>query len=70
MNDATRPTDEEIEAAARVLYKDGGFYNWWRWSPNTKSYDEFAKSDPIGMNEFTAIVERMLMAAARTRPGR
>ena len=65
MNDASRPTDLEIEAAARVLYAEGRFHHWW--PANAKSYDEFATADPIGMSEFGGIVERVLMAAFRAR---
>jgi 3-dehydro-4-phosphotetronate decarboxylase len=68
MNQAPRPTDDEIEAAARVLYKEGSFHHWW---PTFKeSYDEFAASDPIGLSEFGGIVERILLAAAQARLGR
>ena len=60
----TRPIDQEIEAAARVLDKAGRFYRWW--PETTPDYD---KLDSIGRNEFEAIVEQMLMAAASARPG-
>ncbi|MEQ1810765.1 MAG: hypothetical protein ABL889_12615 [Terricaulis sp.] len=58
----TRPTDEEISAAARVLDKAGRFHRWW---PETTP--DYEKLDPIGKNEFEAIVEQMLMAAAQVR---
>jgi hypothetical protein len=67
MNQAAQPTDDEIEAAARVLYEEGCFHHWW--PKTTKSYDEFAASDPIGLTEFGGIVERMLIAAARAKRG-
>jgi 3-dehydro-4-phosphotetronate decarboxylase len=65
MNEAARPTDHEIEAAARVLYEEGRFHHWW--PTITKSYDEFAGTDPIGISEFGGIVERILMAASKAR---
>ena len=62
MDDPARPTNEEVEAAARLLYQEGCFYHWW---PNAKSYDEFVSSDPVGLSEFMGTVERMLIAAAK-----
>jgi len=57
-----RPSDAEIQAAARVLDRAGRFYNWW---PETvPNYDQL---DPIGQNEFEAIVGEMLMAAAKAK---
>jgi hypothetical protein len=56
------PTDAEVDAAARQLFKEGSFYNWWRQS--VESYDGL---DPIGKDEFDAIVERVLVAAAKAR---
>jgi hypothetical protein len=62
---AHRPTLKEIEAAARVLDKEGRDLGWW---PRTaKSYDERAAGDPIGKDEFDGIVERMLLAASQAR---
>jgi hypothetical protein len=66
MNEAARPTDHEIDAAARVLYEEACLHRWW--PTNTKSYDEFAVTDAIGMSEFGGTVERILMAASRARP--
>jgi hypothetical protein len=60
----TRPTLEQIEAAARVLHKDGLFYRWFKG----KSYDQIAATDPIGKSEFDGTVERMLMAAFEKGP--
>jgi 3-dehydro-4-phosphotetronate decarboxylase len=65
MNEAARPTDHEIEAAARVLFEEGRLHHWW--PTITKSYDEFAAADPIGLSEFGGIVERILLAASRAR---
>jgi hypothetical protein len=65
MNEAAWPTDHEIEAAARVLYEEARFHHWW--PEITKSYDEFAATDPIGVSEFGGIVERILLAASKAR---
>ena len=56
------PTDTEVEAAARKLYSDGVFHRWFPESAPT--YDDL---DPIGKEEFDAIVEGVLMAAAAAR---
>jgi len=68
MNEAARPTDAEIDAAARVLFAEGSFHHWW--PTFKKSYDEFVATDQIGKEEFDGIVERILFAAAKARPGR
>jgi hypothetical protein len=60
----TRPTLEQIEAAARGLDKAGRFHGWFKG----KSYDEVAATDPIGKSEFDGIGERMLMAASEKGP--
>lgn len=60
----TRPTDDEITAAARVLDRAGRFHRWW---PETSP--AYETLDPIGKNEFEAIVEQMLIAAAKARQG-
>ena len=65
VTEATRPTDAEVEAAARVLDKTGRHHHWW---PKTaKPYDEFAATDPIAKSEFEGIVEQMLMAASKAK---
>jgi hypothetical protein len=64
-SESARPTDAEVEAAARVLDKAGRHHHWW---PKTiKPYDEFAKTDPIAKSEFEGIVEQMLMAASAAK---
>jgi rhamnose utilization protein RhaD (predicted bifunctional aldolase and dehydrogenase) len=61
----TRPTDAEIEAAARVLDETGRHHHWW---PNTvRPYDETTADDPIAKTEFEGIVERILMAASAAK---
>jgi hypothetical protein len=65
MNQTAQPTDQEIDAAARVLYEEGSFNHWW--PATAKSYDDLVASDPIAASEFGGIVERVLMAAARVR---
>lgn len=63
--EAARPTDAQVEAAARVLDKAGRHYHWWPKA--TKPYDEFAKTDPIAKSEFEGLVEQMLMAASAAK---
>ena len=63
MNEAAWSAGHEIEAAARVLYEEARFQRWW--PEITKSYDEFAATDPIGLSEFGGIVERILLAASK-----
>ena len=58
-----RPTDSEVEAAARVLDKEARFHGWW--PATAKTYDEIAATDPIGKSEFEGLVERMLIAASQ-----
>ena len=57
-----RPTLAEVEAAARELHHWGEIHRWWPES--VTSYDNL---DPIGKDEFDAIVERVLMAASAAR---
>jgi hypothetical protein len=65
LTEAVRPTDAEVEAAARVLDKAGRHHRWW---PKTiKPYDELAKTDPIAKDEFEGIVEQILMAASEAK---
>ena len=60
-----RPTSKEVEAAARVLHEVGLRHHLW--GKYRKSYDELAATDPIGKEEFDAIVEQMLIAANEAR---
>lgn len=57
-----RPTPAEVEAAARELHHWGEVHGWWPES--VRAYDAL---DPIGKDEFDAIVERVLMAASSAR---
>jgi hypothetical protein len=65
MAEPMRPTIQEVEAAARVLLKEGQFHRWWPYF--TKTYEELAATDPIGKSEFDGIVERILIAASDAR---
>ena len=60
--DNDRPTDEEVEAAARQLHLSGEEHGWW-----PKSISGYESLDPIGREEFDAIVERILISAAAAR---
>jgi hypothetical protein len=62
---AARPTDAEVEAAARILDKEGRHHHWW--SKTIRPYDEFATTDPTAKDEFEGIVERILMAASEAK---
>lgn len=62
--DADRPSDQEVEAAARELHAWGELHGWWPESAT--SYD---KIDRVGKEEFDAIVERILMSAAAAKRG-
>ena len=55
-------TDAEIDAAARVIDEAGRMHGWWPKS--VKPYDDL---DPIGKEEFGAIVARAILAAERAR---
>lgn len=57
-----RPTVAQVKAAARVLDSFGRYHSWW--PKDVADYDDM---DPIGKDEFEAIVEKMLIAAARAR---
>jgi hypothetical protein len=56
------PTDAEVDAAARQLFKEGSLHHWW-----PSSFPNYDGMDPIGKDEFDAIVERVLVAAAKAR---
>jgi hypothetical protein len=56
------PTDAEVDAAARQLFKEGSFHGWF-----PKSVPTYDSLDPIGKDEFDAVVERVLVAAAKAR---
>ncbi|MEO8373998.1 MAG: hypothetical protein ABI471_02145 [Sphingomonas bacterium] len=56
-----RPSLTEIEAAARELDRWGKIHGWW---PQSENYDNL---DPIGKDEYDAIIERVLMAASAAR---
>jgi hypothetical protein len=60
--EADRPS--EVEAAARELHGWGRLQGWW--GSAATEYDDL---DPIGKDEFDAIVERVLMSAAAGRRG-
>ena len=61
-----RPTLQEIEAAARVLYEEGRFHHWW-----SRSLPEvYQQMGPIERDELEAIAERILMASAAARQAR
>jgi hypothetical protein len=62
--DADRPGEAEVEAAARELHAWGQLHHWW--TEGISSYDAM---DPIGKDEFDAIVENILMSAAAVRRG-
>ena len=55
-----RPSLGDVEAGARVLFAEGQLHGWWPSS--IPSYD---KLDPVGKNEFDAIIERILIAAKK-----
>lgn len=62
--EADRPSDEEVAAAAGELHAWGERNGWW--PPSVTTYDAM---DPIGKDEFDAIVERVLMSATASRQG-
>jgi hypothetical protein len=55
---------KQDEAAGGILLQNGRRHHWWE--PYRSSYDEMAASDPIAKEEFDALVEQMLIAAAAT----
>jgi hypothetical protein len=62
--EADIPGDDEVEAAARELHKWGEIHSWW--GDHDATYDAL---DPIGREEFDAIVAHILMAAAAAKRG-
>ncbi|MHA3841201.1 hypothetical protein ACX0GZ_08275 [Sphingomonas aestuarii] len=62
VTDSDQPTDEEVEAAARQLHLSGVKHGWWPES--VSNYDSL---EPIGKDEFDAIVECILTAAAAAK---
>lgn len=60
-----RQSEERVRAAARILLNAGETHGWWaRNAPTTpKTMEEFEQKDPIGFEEFLALVEDMLVAA-------
>lgn len=58
----SRPHLSQIEAVAHILDEEGRFHGWW-----PKHAATYHNLDPIGKDEFAAIVERMLIAATKTR---
>jgi len=57
-----RPSDDEVHAAARILDREGRSHGWW-----PKAIAACDDLDPIAKDELSALVERMLAAAARER---
>ena len=58
------PTSAEIEAAARELHAWGALHGWWPDGVTT-----YEALDPIGKEEFDAIIERVLIAAVIAKRG-
>jgi hypothetical protein len=65
MTEPALPTTNEVEAAARILDREGRFHNWWPL--HLKPYDELSTVDPIAKEEFDGIVYRILLAASQAR---
>lgn len=62
--EADRPTDCEVQAAARELDWWGREHGWW--PQDSRGLDLM---DPISREEFEAIVVRILMSAAAAKRG-
>ena len=60
INVGDRPARQEIDAAAYELHRWGELHRWWPAA-------SLEAMDSIGRDEFEAIVERVLMAAAAAR---
>ncbi|KQZ28490.1 hypothetical protein [Caulobacter sp. Root1472] len=57
-----RPSDFELNATARALFAAGMRHGWW--PAHLRAYDDL---DPIGRDEFNAIVEHVPAVAAKAR---
>jgi aromatic ring-cleaving dioxygenase len=55
-------TDKEVAAAAAALFKEGRRHHWWRLPQ-----ERYEDLDPIGREEFEALVWRVLKAAEAAR---
>ena len=62
INGGDRPTKHEIDAAAYELHRWGELHRWW-----PEGAASLEAMDSIGRDEFEAIVERVLIAAAAAR---
>lgn len=59
------PTDAEVRAAATVLYGYGRRHGWF---PNGLP-ENYGEMDPIGVQEFEALVDQVLVAANEAAQG-
>lgn len=60
-------SDAEIEAAARELLHHGQLHGWFGGEARTFDAQAYDKLDPIGREEFDAIVDHVLRAALQVR---
>ena len=63
-SESDRPSAAEVEAAARELHSWGALHGWW--PDDVTTYEAL---DPIGKEEFDAIVERVLISASIAKGG-